>query len=282
MSVVPGEPGLPPYIQILVKIVELGGDWFSNPFYTGEGHMAVWSAPYEIRKLEVHWSRTPTVGVVQDDDICTFHFLNITSGVPDASWTTTDYTTVENACDTFWDTIKPYYLAETKLSEYLWRADGPAFRPHGTSLSPTLRITSRSVPGGAATGSPLPPQCAMSVTEVTAAHFDVSGVGVPGSEPGTGRTQRRNRWGRFYLPAIAAVQLVDGRFPTTVTGVVSGATKDFYNTCVAAQIVPVMYSPTTGNSWSIDAVHVDDIVDVIRSRRYVVPMTRSPNTINSL
>jgi hypothetical protein len=48
-----------------------------------------------------------------------------------------------------------------------------------------------------------------------------------------------------------------------------------YNTCRAADLIPVMYSPTTGNSWSVDEIHVDDIFDVIRSRRYRVPLARN-------
>lgn len=243
--------------------------------------MATWNAPYELRKLTVSWSRTPTVGVVQDRDMCTFHFLNLTGGVPDASWTTADYTTVETAFDTYWTSIKTLFVAETKLVEYLWRADGPAFRPHGTSLAPTQRITTRTVAGTDASGSPLPPQCAMSVTEVTASSYEVSGVGVPGSEPGTGRTQRRNRWGRFYLPAMGTAATTDGRFLVSACSSIANATHNFYNACVAAQLVPVMYSPTTGSAFSILEVHVDDIVDVIRSRRYVTPLTRQPYPIDA-
>jgi hypothetical protein len=63
---------------------------------------------------------------------------------------------------------------------------------------------------------------------------------------------------------------------------VSLAVKTFYNTCVAAQIVPVVYSPTTGSAWAIEHVHVDDLVDVVRSRRYTTPTTRAPNDINAV
>jgi hypothetical protein len=49
---------------------------------------------------------------------------------------------------------------------------------------------------------------------------------------------------------------------------------------VAKQLIPVMYSPTTGNAWSITEIHVDDIVDVVRSRRYIVPTTRQPKPID--
>jgi hypothetical protein len=269
------------YVRWVYALESSGGDWFSNPWFTGGLNVAQYTGTFELRKLTVSWTRTPTTGVVQDADMCTFHFLNLTAGAPDATWTTTDYTTVESAFDALWTSLKPNYLPEVKLSEYSWRADGPAFKPFGSSLSPVLRITPRAVLGTGTGGTALPPQCAMSVTEVTEAHFDVSGVGVPGDTPGTGRTQRRNRWGRFYLPPPIAVTLTDGRFAATYCSDVSGYVKTAYNACVAGGLIPVMYSPTTGNAWSVTEVHVDDIVDVIRSRRYVTPQTRAVNAINA-
>jgi hypothetical protein len=244
--------------------------------------LAEYTASFELRKLEVHWSRTPSVGVVQDDDICTFHFLNLTAGSPDAPWIDADYAQVESAFDTFWTTAKTLYRSETKLSQYVWRADGPAYKPFGASLSPTLRATARSVAGteASAGGSILPPQCAISVTEVTDAKFTAHGVGVPGDAPGTGRTQIRNRWGRFYLPAPSTIMLNDGRLQSGQITSIATAAQTFYNACVTAGNIPVMYSPTTGHAWSVTALHIDDIIDVIRSRRYVTPTTRTPVTIN--
>lgn len=271
-------PPLIPFIELVVLDAEFGLSWITVPHE--DVHIATWSGTYELRKLTTSWSRTPTVGVVQDADMCTFHFLNLTGGDPDATWTTTDYTTVETAFDTYWTAIKSLFTGVTKLSELAWRADGPEFRPFGDSLSPTLRITPRSVAGAAIAGEMLPPQCAMTVTEVTESTFLAHGVGVPGKAPGTGRTQLRNRWGRFYLPAMHPSAVIDGRFSTAACTQVANATRTFYNACVTAQIIPVMYSPTTGNCWSVTELHVDDIVDVVRSRRYDTPVTRTPVSIN--
>jgi hypothetical protein len=245
-------------------------------------YVAEYTGNFELRKLAVHWSRTPSVGVVQDDDICTFHFLNLTAGAPDATWIAADYAQVETAFDAFWTAILPNFMPETKLTQYVWRADGPAFKPFGTSLAPTLRATARSAAGSnGSTAGPLPPQIAMSVTEVTDAKYTAFGVGVPGDAEGTGRTQIRNRWGRFYLPALASGTLNDGRFASSVAAAIATATQTFYNACVAAGNIPVMYSPTTGHAWSVTEVHVDDIVDVVRSRRYVTPLSRNPKPINA-
>lgn len=271
---------LGPIIRILIEVGAEKLDWITVPSESGGNDVAVWTQPYELRKLTMAWSRTPSVGVVQDLDMCTFHILNLTGGNPDATWTTTDYTTCETAADAMWTTIAADFATTTKLSSYTWRADGPAFKPFGTSLSPTLRITSRSVAGtGSSDTQQLPPQCAISVTEVTAAHYTAYGVGVPGHAPGTGRTQLRNRWGRFYLPAPQVAAISAGRFTSAKCTAWSNAVKTFYNALTSAQFVPVMYSPTTGSAYSIDEVHVDDIVDVIRSRRYVTPTTRAANTI---
>lgn len=264
-------------VRILVRLFQTfpTGIWL----VLEEDDVASWSGDYELRKLQVSWSRIPSTGVAQDAAMCTFHFLNLTGGNPDDTWTAADYGAVETAFDTFWGALGTSYSAESILKEYLWRKDGPSFRPHGTELSPTERITARNVPGSISAGAELPPQCACSVTEVIPATFLAHGVGVPGSAPGTGRTQLRNRWGRFYLPAPQTNQIAAGRFTSAFCTKVGDAAKVFYDACVSAQLIPVVYSPTTGNAWSVDAIHVDDIVDVIRSRRFVTPLTRTPRTI---
>lgn len=272
-----------PRREIIRLVVHLSRSW--DGIYIGDllpdAKIVEWESPYELRKLTVSWTRTPSVGVVQDPDMCTFHFLNLTGGSPDATWNTTDYTDVETAFGNFWSAIKINWSLDTKLSEYLWRADGPEFKPYGDELSPTLRIQSAgNVAGGASFGS-CPPQCAMSVTEVTESTFMAFGVGVPGSAPGTGRTQLRNRWGRFYLPALGQAALAWGRWDTAICETVATAAQAMYNACVSHDIVPVMYSPTTGSAFSINAVRVDDIVDVVRSRRYETPISRHEKLVDA-
>lgn len=243
--------------------------------------VATYTGSYELRKLEVRWSRTPTVGVVQDPAICTFHLINITSGTPDATWTDADYASVEARFDTWWTTnLNDFYKAETKLFEYVWRADGPAFKPFGSSLSPTLRITPKSIAGSnAGAFAMLPPQCACTVTEVVPSTYTAFGVGVPGSTPGTGRTQVRNRWGRFYMPPPSSQYLDDGRWANGFTDTLADDTKTLYDGLVTDQFIPVVYSPTTGSAWGVEEIHVDDIVDVIRSRRFETAIRRTPRTI---
>jgi hypothetical protein len=230
-----------------------------------------WTTAYELRKLTVVYKRTPATGVAQDAAMTTHHFLNLTGGLPDASWTSTDYTAVETAFDTFWTTAKTMYTSATSLAEYVWRADGPAFRPFGSELSPTLRRTARAV-AGTGTGEALPPQVAVSVTETTAAKYTVEDVEGSGA-------QLRNRWGRFYLPAMTVSKVTNGRLAAATQVGLADAVETLYEACVTAQLIPVMYSPTTGHAWSVLEVHVDDIFDVIRSRRFVTPLSREPRVI---
>lgn len=225
-----------------------------------------WTSAFELRKLTVEYARVATTGVGQDPAMTTHHFLNLTAGVPDATWDSTDYGNVETAFDAYWTALKPFYASTTKLSKYVWRADGPAFRPFGTALSPTLRSTTRSVVG-TATGQGMPPQVAMTVTERTGAHFtatDVEGVG----------TQVRNRWGRYYLPAPSVQFVGDGRIVQSNLATMQAAAHTFYNACTTAGLIPVVYSPTVGHAWSVLELSMDDIFDVIRSRRYVTPLNR--------
>lgn len=226
---------------------------------------------YELRKVSVLFNRLEGTRPPQDAAMFTLHLLNLTAGVPDATWIAGDYTTAETALDAFWTSIKDRYSLATQLAGYRWQADGPAFRPFGTDLSPTLRNTARAVVG-TTDAEFLPPQIAMSVTEVTAAKYtahDVEGVG----------DQLRNRWGRFYLPNMVVGAIQNGRYTAAAADDVADATQTLYNTLRTADLYPVMYSPTTGHSWTVDSIHVDDIVDVIRSRRFVTPLSRHVRTL---
>lgn len=252
------------------------GGWQQPDTIALEDNEIMWTTGYELRKLTVSWARHEGTTPPQDAAQCTFHFLNLTGGDPDATWIDGDFTTVEGAFDTFWAAIKPHYATSSRLVEYEWRKDGPAYRPFspapGGLLSPTVRAVAKSVAGTGSGYDQLPPQCAISVTEVVPAKYtalDVEGVG----------TQVRNRWGRFYLPAPAvagttATLTPVGRVHASFATLIANSAKAFYNTCAAADIVPVMYSPTTGHAWAVQSLHVDDIFDVIRSRRYTEPLSR--------
>jgi hypothetical protein len=201
----------PSWLQVVSQLFETKfGDWqqpdLLDPCRTGLGGCPVqWTTGYELRKLTVSWIRAQGETPAQDAAMCTFHFLNLTAGNPDATWTTADYTTIEG-------------------------------------LTPAKYTVE-----------------------------DVEGVGA----------QQRNRWGRFYLPAPSNLDVVAGRVPPSFCEVVAIGAQTFYNAAIAADLIPVMYSPTTGSAWAINAIHVDDIYDVIRSRRYITPLSRHSKTVNA-
>lgn len=258
-------------LRLILRAAELiaRGDWLDVSGIEGsELVLAQYTGSFELRELSVLWLRDPTSSDPQDVAMCTFHLLNITAGAPDASWITADYTTCEARFDTWWTAIKPQYPPQTVLHEYVWRPDGPAFKPFGASLSPTLRRVAKAVAGTEVSGMQLPPQVAVTVTERTAAQYvahDVEGVG----------EQTRKRWGRFYLPPPTHLSLSNGRVHSAFRSAVSAATTTLYNGLRTDGFIPVMYSPTTGNAWSVDELAIDDVYDVIRSRRFDTVLART-------
>lgn len=113
---------------------------------------------------------------------------------------------------------------------------------------------------GQATGNPLPPQCACSVTEEL-------------YQGGLGIVDERRHWGRWYLPAPAQnVVGSDGRYVNGFVLDMATFAKQFLDACKADGWTPGIWikppsSPTPVLA-EVDGVRVDDIVDIIRRRRW--------------
>jgi hypothetical protein len=100
----------------------------------------------------------------------------------------------------------------------------------------------------------MPPQVALSVTE---------------------RTPVRKRWGRFYLPYIDSTVISGaGTIGGSTCTAVADAVETCYAACFTAELVPVVWSPTVKRAYGVTSIQVDNIFDVIRSRRYVTPTIR--------
>lgn len=190
----------------------------------------------------------------------TVHFLNLTDSEPDSTWDGTDYGTVETAFSQLWTDIKDNYFSWLHLDQFRWYRDGPAFHPTPSEGNPADRVTEVDVAGSLTTGTTnLPPQVAISVTE---------------------RTAIRKRWGRFYLPAPRVSQTtIEGRLQAAFVDEIADACEAAFNTCRAADLIPVVFSPTTENAYSVDELQVDDLFDVIRSRRWSGPTIRDRRTL---
>lgn len=225
--------------------------------------MAQWDAPYELRKLQIRYSRAPVGIGTQDVCVTTHHFLNLTDDAPDDTWDAGDYGAVEAALATYFAALKIIWPTWLHVDQYRWYRDGPAFHPTPAEGNPADRVTEVDIAGTLAAGSGvLPPQTAISVTEKTAL---------------------RKRWGRYYLPAGATSTSTQyGLLLEGTRDLVADASEAFYNTCRAADLIPVVFSPTTESSWSVDAIQVDDLFDVIRSRRWSSPSNRDPRILAAI
>lgn len=235
------------------------------------GYVAVteFSGSFEMRKLQVRFQRTPPGGVIEDIDVCTMHFLKAPGGTPTNSWLDSDYTTLESALDTWWGSVKAKYINTIQLGQYRWYASGPEWDVTPAPYNPARRITERSVVGTAAGTSALPPQCAMSVTE---------------------KTSSRPTWGRFYLPApAAAVLATEGIILASTVTSITADTVTLFNAARAANLLPVVFTrargdytrkdgtvlpPKAATAHTVDAIQMDNLFDVIRSRRWATVTQR--------
>lgn len=236
---------------------------------------------FELRKLQWRLSRAPA-GRVEDVDVCSFHFIKATGGTPGTYNDTTDLGAVETALTQFGNTWAPHLVPFTHSDQYRWYKDGPAYYelngagsayiPKGDN--PAIRVTEVDIAGTSSITAVLPPQCAISVTE---------------------KTSRRKSWGRFYLP-LQSVADVDGTglFIGTARTALMTAVVTFYNSCRAASMVPVVFSiqkpardsasggtlaPQNAIAYEIASIQIDDIVDIIRSRRYAAGVNKSTTVL---
>lgn len=236
--------------------------------------MTTWAAPFELRKLLVKWTRPVAGGTGEDLVVVTLHYLKLTGGSPDAAWSSADYAAQEARWDTWWSFVKAYYAPSTNLAEYRWYKSGPVWEPIGPALvNPADRITARAVPGtGAAGTGVLPPQCAITVTK---------------------QTEVRKRWGRMYLPnpVVGTTLNTDsaGRVAATIQADLLARFVTLMNGARADNRIPVVWSRAKAayttpkgtaisahdaTAYSITALEVDNLFDVMRSRRYRQPTSR--------
>lgn len=238
-----------------------------------EGGLALvtdYTGTFELRKLQWRLSRAPG-SRTEDVDVMTFHFLKVSAGTPVAWVDGTDLPLIETGLNTLTTALKSFWFPFTHSDQYRWYADGPAFyeivsgNPIATPIgdNPALRITEVDVAGTASSTTALPPQCAASVTEKTSA---------------------RKHWGRFYIPMQASGSTdATGLLGSATVTSIAAAVVTFYNSCRSSSLVPVVWSiqkparpkrpsgtlpAQPAKAYEITSVQVDDIVDIIRSRRY--------------
>jgi hypothetical protein len=255
VALIPAMPApLPPWAKWLVRAVEWSGalqylyDLLSTNHQGGVDDV-------DWRRVHLIWNRSSPSGAPEDQAMVTLDLLNITSGAIDTTWTNSDFTTCETALDTMVNTIGGYQNSNHTLVAYKWYRkrfnDLTNPKPYQPSLNP-VRIQAKTIAGQVGT-LPMPYQVACSVTEKTA---------FP------------RHWGRVYWPGIVSstIQAAGGRWSTTFVDTIAGAFNTAYNTLATAGFYPVV--PVTQVNklparglLGVEKVQVDDVPDVIRSRR---------------
>lgn len=228
--------------------------------------VANYTGDFETRKAQVRWGRNGGAAAGTDDAVTTHHFVKLAGGVPSADWVAADFIAVEAAILAFWDAIKNQYTARTSLKQIRWYRVDPDVPLSG----PPVRIVDPAVAGTIAEANGQnPPQVAISVTE---------------------KTSSAPNWGRFYLPAPGDTHATGfGRIGAASQTAIADGADVMYEAFVAASCPAVVYSKakaareTTGGTelpaqpataFGVTSIQVDDLYDVIRSRRWNEPLLR--------
>lgn len=200
------------------------------------------------RRCQMVFSRSPT-GSTEDVATCSIDFLNLTAGAPDDTWTSGDFASLETLIDSFWSGISGYMMSFQTLTQYRWYRVGPGIVPP----NPPVRITTKAIAG--TYGSATAPQVAISVTE---------------------RTPVRRCWGRFYIPSPGrnTIDTSTGRIVGSIQTAIADTAHTLYSAAAAADFLPVVYAKTRKKLFSVEKLQVDDLADVIRSRRWDRPLVR--------
>ena len=150
----------------------------------------------------------------------------------------------------FWGSIQSNISNKVRFRELRFY-DVPS--APGIDMGPPKKIYSYGTLGTSST-SALPPQVALSVTFKTA---------------------ERRRWGRFYLPGLTTSGMdAQGRVALGIMGPIATAAAALCNRSGTGANLTV-FSRLHWNDQDVQQVQVDDIYDVVRRRRFSVPLNRS-------
>lgn len=242
----------PTYEPFLVYDSGKSAYWDTQTLSSGAVKVSTDPGTLKGSVVAVTYSRSEAVGVREDVAMWTLH-MTVATGINSAwdSLTAADKVAVETILDALWTTIKVKIPAHYVLSSYVWRdfaADNPLGESGLSKPSVVNRITTRNVAGSDATGNQ-EDQVSCNVTF---------------------RTASRRHWGRSYLPGMGAGRLTgESRWVSADLDVIAGA----FNTAfismngLARVVHPVVWSPKYRGFFSVETLAVDNVPDVIRSRR---------------
>jgi hypothetical protein len=188
----------------------------------------------------------------EDVAILTMHCRGVQAGLPDVlnPMDDTNRGNFAGKLDTWWTAVKAYVCSKYTLREYRFYALPDSL---GLPMGPPDKIVTKGI-NGVSAPPPMPSQVALSVTF---------------------KTDQRKQWGRFYIPGIVNSNLDNnGRFVAAMTGTIANATKGLTDRNGSGACLTV-WSRTQWTHHDPQTIQVDDIPDVIRSRRLSFPITRS-------
>lgn len=203
----------------------------------------------EGRRARLVFARGTPAGLQDDAAQIDFEFVNTTAGAPDNTWTDADFTTLEGALVDWFNAIKADIATSHVLDQIRWYKFGPSLpvgSGGGEMSGPPVRVIDQNIAGGSAWLTCIY-QMAISVTFKTAA---------------------RRRWGRVYVPGYNSLAIDEnGRIKPEDGAQLATATSAMAQVAADNDFRFVVYSPTVRRAYGVESIQVDDIPDVIRSRR---------------
>lgn len=192
-------------------------------------------------------------GLSADEDVAIFtlHFRGAEPLAPDAPFDMDGPRRV-NAGDKIRDfltAIHAFIDMKVKFTEVRWY-EVPA---DGSNAGPAIDLYPLNIQGTGSGGS-LPPQVSTTVSL---------------------RTDKRKNWGRFYIPTLVSSTCdINGRLTEACGDAIVQAASTMFDHGTGNETVGCVWSPTELTHHDPQEVAVDDVFDIIRSRRFSMAKTR--------
>jgi hypothetical protein len=171
------------------------------------------------------------------------HWINLTSGELDQTWTSADFAAVESAVESLWTTNAASFPDTVRLVEHRWYAYGVGV----VAPNPPVRVTTLGTPKQG--------------TGTAASIFQAATTF-------TLRTALRKHWGRVYIPLSVSNYAVNGQMSSANVDAFAGLARTMFMITPSAQgVIPVVWDRVRHLAFGVTAIEVDSVPDVIRRRR---------------
>lgn len=171
--------------------------------------------------------------------------------VTDGGWTSDDVTVFEDAFETMFDSYLAGHIASSYNCDERRYYDVPAT---AGVLGDPVFVRQSARQGSGDPTSALPPQVALTVTWVT---------------------DSRRHWGRIYLPGFTAADVAYGRALETSLASIATGMQTFGKTLRDSGQGIVVFNRASWTAKTVTELHIDDLWDVQRRRRFQYPTNRN-------